>query len=84
MIVAFCAFAFSTLEAPCVCALADNATDPRTNAAAANVIANLPIRASICGEENVNDERDRTATLPTNGSMTTIGFVTTIGSMSSR
>jgi hypothetical protein len=24
MIVAFCAFAFSTLEAPCVCALADN------------------------------------------------------------
>jgi hypothetical protein len=51
MIVAFCAFAFSTLEAPCVCALADNATDPKTNAAAANVITSLPIRASICGEE---------------------------------
>jgi hypothetical protein len=45
MIVAFCAFAFSTLEAPCVCALAANATDPKTNAAAANAIASLPIRA---------------------------------------
>jgi hypothetical protein len=60
--VAFCACAWM-FAAPCVWASAVQATDPNSNAAAANVIAILPINpSSWCGECIVKEERDGSAT----------------------